>query len=40
MSSKDGPVESLVLEAESHVVVEKDLVSQAEEEDIETLLGK
>ena len=40
MRSKDGPVESLVLEAESHVIVEKDLVSQAEEEEIETLLGK
>ncbi|XP_066339899.1 exocyst complex component SEC3A-like [Miscanthus floridulus] len=39
VSSKDGPVESLVLEAESHVIVEKDLVSQAEEEEIETLLG-
>ncbi|TKW00418.1 hypothetical protein SEVIR_8G107200v4 [Setaria viridis] len=37
--SKDGPVESVVLEAESHVTVEKDLVSQAEEEDIEALLG-
>lgn len=40
MSSKDGPVESLVLEDESHVIVEKDLVSQGEEEDIEALLGK
>lgn len=40
MSNKDGPVESLVLEAESQVIVEKDLVSQEEEEDIETLLGK
>ncbi|KAJ1265696.1 hypothetical protein BS78_08G095500 [Paspalum vaginatum] len=39
VSSKDGPVESVVLEAESHVIVEKDLVSQAEEEDIEALLG-
>ncbi|CAN6371729.1 unnamed protein product [Urochloa humidicola] len=37
--SKDGPVESVVLEAESHVTVEKDLVSQAEEEDIEALLS-
>ena len=40
MTSKDGPVESVVLEAESHVTVEKDLVSQAEEEDIEALLSK
>ncbi|KAG0529594.1 hypothetical protein BDA96_05G111600 [Sorghum bicolor] len=39
VSNKDGPVESLVLEAESQVIVEKDLVSQEEEEDIETLLG-
>ncbi|PWZ27301.1 hypothetical protein Zm00014a_026993 [Zea mays] len=39
VSSKDGPVESLVLEDESHVIVEKDLVSQGEEEDIEALLG-
>ncbi|CAN6362829.1 unnamed protein product [Urochloa humidicola] len=39
VSSKDGPVESVVLEAESHVTVEKDLVSQAEEEDIEALLS-
>ncbi|TVU25817.1 hypothetical protein EJB05_28327 [Eragrostis curvula] len=38
-SSKDGPIESLVLDAESHVTVEKDLVLQAEEEDIEALLG-
>jgi hypothetical protein len=37
---KDGPVESVVLEAESHVTVEKDLVSQTEEEDIEALLYK
>ncbi|KAF8701493.1 hypothetical protein HU200_033516 [Digitaria exilis] len=39
MISKDGPVESVVLEAESHVTVEKDLVSQAEEEDTVALLS-
>jgi hypothetical protein len=37
---KDGPIESVVLEAESHETIEKDLVSQAEEEDIEALLNK
>jgi len=40
VTNKDGPVESVVLEAESNVTVEKDLVSQAEEEDIEALLSK
>ncbi|RLM57697.1 exocyst complex component SEC3A-like [Panicum miliaceum] len=39
VTNKDGPVESVVLEAESNVTVEKDLVSQAEEEDIEALLN-
>jgi len=39
-TNKDGPVESVVLESESNVTVEKDLVSQAEEEDIEALLSK
>ncbi|KAK7283334.1 hypothetical protein RIF29_12778 [Crotalaria pallida] len=34
-----GPVESAVTEAELKVNVEKDLVSQAEEEDMEALLG-
>ncbi|GJN06786.1 hypothetical protein PR202_ga24547 [Eleusine coracana subsp. coracana] len=38
-ASKDGPIESVALDAESQVAVEKDLVSQAEEEDIEDLLG-
>ncbi|KAG2557357.1 hypothetical protein PVAP13_8NG232303 [Panicum virgatum] len=38
-TNKDGPVESVVLESESNVTVEKDLVSQAEEEDIEALLS-
>lgn len=37
----DGtPVESAVSEAELKVNVEKELVSQAEEEDMEALLGK
>jgi len=40
VTNKDGPVESVVLESESNVTVEKDLVSQAEEEDIEALLSK
>ncbi|KAM0931512.1 hypothetical protein ACQ4PT_000270 [Festuca glaucescens] len=39
VSTKDGPIESAFGEAESQVTVEKDLVSQAEEEDIEALLG-
>ncbi|PNT63723.1 hypothetical protein BRADI_4g20338v3 [Brachypodium distachyon] len=39
VGTKDGPIESVVLEADSQVAVEKDLVSQAEEEDIEALLG-
>ena len=38
-ATKDGPIESFFTEAESQVTVEKDLVSQAEEEDIEALLG-
>ncbi|KAK3118552.1 hypothetical protein QOZ80_9BG0701350 [Eleusine coracana subsp. coracana] len=38
-TSKDGPIESVALDTESQVAVEKDLVSQAEEEDIEDLLG-
>ncbi|XP_051179619.1 exocyst complex component SEC3A [Lolium perenne] len=39
VSTKDGPIESVFGEVESQVTVEKDLVSQAEEEDIEALLG-
>ncbi|KAL6660621.1 hypothetical protein ACP70R_001656 [Stipagrostis hirtigluma subsp. patula] len=39
VSSKDGPLESVALDTGSQVAVEKDLVSQAEEEDIEALLG-
>lgn len=39
-TSKDGPIESVALDAESQVTVEKDLVSQAEQEDAEALLGK
>ncbi|XP_015698139.1 exocyst complex component SEC3A-like isoform X2 [Oryza brachyantha] len=39
VSTKDGPIESVVGEGDSQVAVEKDLVSQAEEEDIEALLG-
>ena len=40
VSTNDSPFDSLVLEADSQVALEKDLVSQAEEEDIEALLGK
>uniref|UniRef100_A0ACD5W9E5 Uncharacterized protein n=1 Tax=Avena sativa TaxID=4498 RepID=A0ACD5W9E5_AVESA len=39
VATKDGPMESFFMEAESEVTIEKDLVSQAEEEDIEALLG-
>ncbi|XBI73164.1 hypothetical protein VPH35_066964 [Triticum aestivum] len=39
VSTNDSPFDSLVLEADSQVALEKDLVSQAEEEDIEALLG-
>ncbi|KAL5704965.1 Exocyst complex component S3A [Ranunculus cassubicifolius] len=37
--SQDGPVQSIVTEDDMKVTVEKDLVSQAEEEDMEALLG-
>ncbi|PIA55572.1 hypothetical protein AQUCO_00700107v1 [Aquilegia coerulea] len=36
---RDGPLASVVTESDSKVTVEKDLVSQAEEEDMEALLG-
>ncbi|KAF5198843.1 Exocyst complex component sec3a [Thalictrum thalictroides] len=36
---RDGPIASVVTENDSKVTVEKDLVSQAEEEDMEALLG-
>ncbi|KAF9620185.1 hypothetical protein IFM89_010920 [Coptis chinensis] len=36
---RDGPVASVVTENDFKVTVEKDLVSQAEEEDMEALLG-
>ncbi|KAL6875707.1 hypothetical protein ACP4OV_013220 [Aristida adscensionis] len=40
VTNKDGPIEAVVLDASgAQVAVEKDLVSQAEEEDIEALLG-
>ncbi|XP_037429373.1 exocyst complex component SEC3A-like isoform X1 [Triticum dicoccoides] len=39
VASKDGLFDSTVLEPDSQVAVENDLVSQAEEEDIEALLG-
>ncbi|XP_062182581.1 exocyst complex component SEC3A-like isoform X2 [Phragmites australis] len=39
VSTKDGPIETVALDADSQVAIEKDLVSQAEEEDIEALLG-
>ncbi|CAM0875014.1 unnamed protein product [Alopecurus aequalis] len=39
VGTKDGPIESVFAEVESQVTVEKDLVSQAEEEDIDALLG-
>uniref|UniRef100_A0A0E0MEN6 Exocyst complex component Sec3 PIP2-binding N-terminal domain-containing protein n=1 Tax=Oryza punctata TaxID=4537 RepID=A0A0E0MEN6_ORYPU len=39
VSTKDGPIESLVGEADSQVAIQKELVSQTEEEDIEALLG-
>uniref|UniRef100_A0ACD6A309 Uncharacterized protein n=1 Tax=Avena sativa TaxID=4498 RepID=A0ACD6A309_AVESA len=39
VATKDGPFDSYFMEAESEVTIEKDLVSQAEEEDIEALLG-
>ena len=39
MSTEDGPDDSGITESDSTVTVEKDLVSQAEEEDMEALLG-
>ncbi|XP_010906918.1 exocyst complex component SEC3A [Elaeis guineensis] len=39
VSTQDGPVASLVTQNDSQVTVERDLVSQAEEEDMEALLG-
>lgn len=36
---QDGPVEASVAESELKVTVERELVSQAEEEDTEALLG-
>lgn len=38
MSTKDGPIESLVGEADSQVAIQKDLVLQTEDEDTEALL--
>lgn len=38
-SVQDGPVAATVTESDLKVTVEKDLVSQAEEEDMEALLG-
>lgn len=39
MNSEDGPVPTTMAEKDLKVTVEKDLVSQAEEEDMEALLG-
>lgn len=36
---QDGPVMSAVAESDTKVTVEKELVSQVEEEDMEALLG-
>lgn len=36
---RDGPVETTAAEGDMKVTVEKELVSQAEEEDMEALLG-
>lgn len=36
---EDGPVETVVAEGDMKVTVERELVSQAEEEDMEALLG-
>ncbi|KAK9164050.1 hypothetical protein Syun_004952 [Stephania yunnanensis] len=38
-TTQDGPAASVVIEEDLKVTVEKDLVSQAEEEDMEALLG-
>uniref|UniRef100_A0A0E0R6Y7 Exocyst complex component Sec3 PIP2-binding N-terminal domain-containing protein n=1 Tax=Oryza rufipogon TaxID=4529 RepID=A0A0E0R6Y7_ORYRU len=38
VSTKDGPIESLVGEADSQVAIQKDLVLQTEDEDTEALL--
>ncbi|KAL1144657.1 hypothetical protein V6Z11_A11G246400 [Gossypium hirsutum] len=38
-NQQDGPVPSTVIEGDLDVTVEKELVSQAEEEDMEALLG-
>ena len=37
--AQDGPVASVLTQSDSKVTVERDLVSQAEEEDMEALLG-
>nr|CAD1837291.1 unnamed protein product [Ananas comosus var. bracteatus] len=39
VATKDGPATSVMTENDSQVTVERDLVSQAEEEDMEALLG-
>lgn len=39
MNLQDGPVESAVAEGDMKVTVERELVSQAEEDDMEALLG-
>ncbi|WOL19572.1 hypothetical protein Cni_G28374 [Canna indica] len=39
VNARDGPVISVMEQTDSKVTVEKDLVSQAEEEDMEALLG-
>lgn len=39
MNSEDGPDPTTITEKDMKVNVEKDLVSQAEEEDMEALLG-
>lgn len=37
--TKDGVAKSIMIQSGTQVTVEKDLVSQAEEEDMEALLG-
>ncbi|ONK74607.1 uncharacterized protein A4U43_C03F8230 [Asparagus officinalis] len=39
VKAQDGPVASVLTQSDSKVTVERDLVSQAEEEDMEALLG-
>ncbi|XP_020102760.1 exocyst complex component SEC3A-like isoform X2 [Ananas comosus] len=39
VATKDGPATSVMTENDSQITVERDLVSQAEEEDMEALLG-